>query len=62
MDLALGPSVQDISHGLFRALVILSLTMLPYVIWPITESPLPLDLVAYSPAGGWDQPDLSPSS
>jgi hypothetical protein len=32
MDLALGPSVQGISHGLFRALVILSLTILPYVI------------------------------
>jgi hypothetical protein len=54
MDLTLGPSVQDISHGLFRALVILSLTLLPYVIWPITEGPLPLHLVAYSPAGGWD--------
>jgi hypothetical protein len=32
MDLALGPSVQDISHGLFRGLLILSLTILPYVI------------------------------
>jgi len=32
MDLALGPSVQGISHGLFRALLIFSLTILPYVI------------------------------
>src|SRR6266851_8559124 len=33
MGFTLGPSVQGISYGLFHALVILSLTVLPYLIW-----------------------------
>jgi hypothetical protein len=38
MGLALGPSVQGISQGLFHALVILSLTMLPYLIWRLQKA------------------------
>jgi len=38
MDLALGPSVQGIPHGLFHALVILSVTMLPCVIWRLQKT------------------------
>jgi hypothetical protein len=38
MELALRPSVQGISHGLFHALVILSLTMLPCVIWRLQKA------------------------
>lgn len=41
MDLALGPSVQGISHGLFRGLVILSLTILPYLILRLQSSHSP---------------------
>lgn len=38
MDFALGPSVQGISHGLFHALAILSLTMVPYMIWRLQKA------------------------
>jgi hypothetical protein len=38
MDFALGPSVQGISHGLFHALVILSLTVLPSLIWRLQKA------------------------
>jgi hypothetical protein len=33
IDFVLGPSIQSISDGLFHALVIVSLTVLPYLIW-----------------------------
>jgi hypothetical protein len=38
MDFALGPSVQGISYGLFHALVILSLTVLPSLIWRLQKA------------------------
>jgi hypothetical protein len=38
MDLALGPSVRGIPNGLFHALAILSLTMLPCVIWRVQKA------------------------
>jgi hypothetical protein len=38
MDFALGNSVQDISHGLLHAMLILSLTMLPWVIWRLQKA------------------------
>jgi hypothetical protein len=38
MDFALEPSVQGISYGLFHALVILSLTVLPCVIWRLQKA------------------------
>ncbi len=38
MDFALGPSIQGISDGLFHALVILSLTVLPYLIWRLRRA------------------------
>lgn len=37
MDLAVGPSVQGVSYALFHALVILSLTVLPYLIWRLQK-------------------------
>jgi hypothetical protein len=33
MDLALGPPLQDIFHDMCRALLILSLTLLPFLVW-----------------------------
>ena len=38
MDLALGHSLLHISYGLFHALIILSLTALPYLIWRLHKS------------------------
>jgi hypothetical protein len=38
MDLALGSSVQDISYSLIHALAILSLTVLPYLIWRLQKA------------------------
>jgi hypothetical protein len=38
MGLALGSSVQDISYSLFHALAILSLTVLPYLIWRLQKA------------------------
>jgi hypothetical protein len=38
MDFTLGPSVQGISDSLFHALVILSLTVLPYLIWRLQKA------------------------
>ncbi len=38
MDFALGPSVQGISYGLLHALVILSLMMLPCLIWRLLRA------------------------
>jgi len=38
MGFTLGPSVQGISYGLFHALVILSLTVLPYLIWRLQKA------------------------
>jgi hypothetical protein len=38
MDLALGPWVRGVPHGLFHALAILSLTMLPCVIWRLQKA------------------------
>jgi hypothetical protein len=38
MDFTLGPSVQGISDGLLHALVILSLTMLPYLLWRLQKA------------------------
>ena len=38
MDFALGPSVHGIPDGLFHALVILSFTMLPYLIWRLRKT------------------------
>jgi hypothetical protein len=38
MDFTLGHSVQDISHGLLHAVVILSLTVLPLVIWRLQKA------------------------
>jgi len=35
---ALGPSVEGVSHGLFHALAILSLTVLPYLIWRLQKA------------------------
>jgi hypothetical protein len=37
MDFALGTSVLGIPNGLFHALLILSLTMLPYLIWQLQK-------------------------
>jgi hypothetical protein len=37
MAFVLGPSVQGIPYGLFHALVILSLTVLPFVIWRLQK-------------------------
>jgi hypothetical protein len=41
MDFALGPSDQGISHGMLHALVILSLTVLPWVIWRLQKAHSP---------------------
>ena len=38
MDFVLGPSVQGIPFGLFHVLVILSLTVLPFVIWRLQKA------------------------
>jgi hypothetical protein len=38
MAFVLGPSVQGIPYGLFHALVILSLTVLPFVIWRLQKA------------------------
>jgi hypothetical protein len=38
MDFAMGPSVHGVPDGLFHALVILSLTMLPYLIWRLQKT------------------------
>jgi hypothetical protein len=38
MGFALGPSVHGIPDGLFHALVILSLTVLPYLIWQLQKT------------------------
>jgi hypothetical protein len=38
MGFALGPSVYGIPDGLFHALVILSLTVLPYLIWRLQKA------------------------
>jgi hypothetical protein len=38
MDLAFGHSIESISSGLFRALVILSLTALPWLIWRLQRA------------------------
>jgi hypothetical protein len=38
MDFTLGPSVQGISYGLLHALVILSFTVLPYLIWRLQKA------------------------
>src|ERR1700730_10653595 len=38
IDFALGPSVQGISDGVFHALVIVSLTVLPYLIWRLQRA------------------------
>ena len=38
MDFTLGHSVQDTSHGLLHAVVILSLTVLPWVIWRLQRA------------------------
>jgi hypothetical protein len=38
MDSTLGPSVQSISHGLPHVLVILSLTVMPYLIWRLQRA------------------------
>ena len=38
IDFTLGPSVHSISDGLFHALVILSLTVLPYLIWRLQKA------------------------
>ncbi len=40
MDFALGASVLSIPDGLFHALLILSLTMLPYLIWRLQKTHL----------------------
>jgi hypothetical protein len=37
MEFTIGPSVQDVSHHLFQALVILSLTVLPCLIWRLQK-------------------------
>ena len=38
MDFALGPSVQAISYSLFHAFLILSLAVLPYLIWRLQQA------------------------
>jgi hypothetical protein len=38
MDFALGTSVHNVPNGLFHALVILSITALPYLIWRFQEA------------------------
>jgi len=38
MDFALGTSVHGLPDGLMHALVILSLTMLPYLIWRLQKA------------------------
>jgi hypothetical protein len=38
MDFALGTSVHGLPGGLMHALVILSLTMLPYLIWRLQKA------------------------
>jgi hypothetical protein len=38
MDFALGTSVHGIPDGLFHALVILSLAVLPYLIWRLQKA------------------------
>jgi hypothetical protein len=40
MDFALATSVLGIPDGLFHALLILSLTMLPYLIWRLQKTHL----------------------
>jgi hypothetical protein len=38
MDFALGTSIQGIPDGLFHALVILALTVLPYLVWRLQRA------------------------